>query len=133
MSKVHIALATPEETREAIQGSGLPANAYLARENGQIIAVFGLCWAKGRCWLWFGATPAAAKHPHMVVKWAGRMKRQAAQFGETEIYTPRDDEFATSKRLLEFLGFSFACHEPNLVTGEQQEIWKCPVSKSSAR
>ncbi|MFK4060728.1 hypothetical protein [Brucella anthropi] len=95
----------------------LPVLAYIGVDGDHIVGSGGLAWGQGKCWLWLTLQNGKPEYARPIVRMVDRLKRKAAQLGETEIYTPRDKQFATSERLLRFLGF-----ELSEAHGEQ-EIW----------
>lgn len=84
----------------------MPVYCRIGKDGDRLIATGGLAWGAGRCWLFFSVEEGA---PSNIVRPALRecaaLLRKAAQLGETEVYTPRDAEYATSERLCKLAGF----------------------------
>lgn len=98
----------------------LPVIARVGVENDDVIALGGLAWGSGRCWLWFHVMEGAPKNiARQALQECRGLFRKAAQLGETEVYTPRDAEYPTSERLLKLAGF-----EKTDEVIEGQEIWR---------
>lgn len=96
----------------------MPAMGFAGYEDGVLLAIGGLAWGRGRCWLWFRAENTEARHAFAVVREGRRLLKRAAQLGETEVYTPRDAEYDTSERLLKLMGFAFHGVENGI------EVWR---------
>lgn len=99
----------------------LPIFATIGARGEEMIAMGGLTWGGGRCWLWFHTVTPEASGRFKIVSEARRMLRKARQLGETEVYTVRDPEFATSSRLLKLFGFEAYAIEHG------QEVYVCRV------
>lgn len=110
------------DPREVLRMAGiavdLPTFALAGVDDEGPIAIGGLSWGAGRCWLFFSMVRNEARYRFKVIASAKRLFRQAQQLGETEVYTPRDAEFETSERLLKLLGFEFFADENGI------EIWR---------
>lgn len=100
----------------------LPAIAYVGIEDGVVIGSGGLAFGNGRCWVWLRLDEGKPHHARPLVRQFKTLISKAAQLGETEVWTPRDNRFSTSERLLTALGFKLAAIENEI------EVWKCPVS-----
>ncbi len=95
----------------------LPVLAYVGIDGEEIVGSGGLAWGGARCWLWLTLPNGKPEYARPILRMVERLKRKAAQLGETEIYTPRDAQYETSERLLRFCGFV-----PFSIEGGQ-EIW----------
>lgn len=93
-----------------VKASGLdidiPVTAYAIMEGEALLAVYGLAWGGGKCWVWFHVEQYRPGYGVRVAKIAKKLFRQAAQLGEARIYTPRDAHHETSERLLKALRFT---------------------------
>lgn len=113
--------------RQVMRASGisidLPAFAKAAIEGDELLAVWGLAWSSEprRCWLFFHVENYRPGFGFVIKREAERCFRYAAQLGETEIYTPRDTQYPSSKKLMKMLKFEFFAME----NGE--EIWRTEV------
>ena len=114
----------PIDPREIVKSAGLdvdlPVTARAAIEGEELLAVWGLAWSPGRCWLWLHVERSEPKHAFTVIREAKRMLKRAAQLGETEVYTPRDASRETSANLLKLVGFEFFAVE----NGTEVFIWR---------
>ena len=110
------------DPREILRVAGiavdLPTFALAGVDEDGAIAVGGLAWNAGRCWLFFHMMRDDPRYRFKVIACAKRLFRHARQLGETEVYTPRDAQFETSERLLKLLGFEFFADENGI------EIWR---------
>ena len=110
------------DPREILRVAGinvdLPTFALAGVDDDGAIAVGGLAWGAGRCWLFFHMMRNEPRYRFKVIACAKRLFRQARQLGEVELYTPRDAQFETSERLLKLLGFEFFADENGI------EIWR---------
>lgn len=114
----------PEIIEQYVDGGvSSPVIVYGGLEGNSVIACFGLLWSDGRCVLWFDVFTDVSAHKMAIVRWTERMKRQARQLGEKEIFVFRDDRFTTSERLLGILGFELCGCE----AASGKEIFSCPV------
>lgn len=96
----------------------LPAVSAIGVDGDEVVGAGGLAWGEGKCWLWFKSIKSKPSYARPVMKAAHAMLKRAVQLGETEVYTPRDDTYPSSKKLLKAVGFHF--HEMR----EGVEIWK---------
>lgn len=107
--------------REILRFAGLdvdlPVYAKAAVEGGEVLAVWGLAWGKGRCWLFFHVENYRPGFGFVIRREARKCFRHAAQLGETEVFTPRDRQHGSSIKLLRLLGFELHAVEDGL------EIW----------
>lgn len=110
------------DPREILRVAGinvdLPTFALAGVDDDGAIAVGGLAWNAGRCWLFLKVVRFDPKYRFRLVSCAHRLFRHAKQLGESEVFTPRDSEHKTSEKLLKLLGFSFSYQ-----AGEV-EIWR---------
>lgn len=84
----------------------LPVICRIGIKDDEVIAVGGLAWGHGRCWLFFSVEDGKAKGiVRQALAECETLKRKAIQFGATEIFTPRDANYPTSERLLKLAGF----------------------------
>lgn len=115
----------PVNPRDVLRMAGihvdLPTFALAGVDENGPIAIGGLAWNGGRCWLFFTMQRNEPQYRFKVISSAKRLFRQARQLGETEIYTPRDAQFETSERLLKLLGFERVSEENGV------EIWRRDV------
>ncbi|WP_420961048.1 hypothetical protein [Brucella sp. IR073] len=113
--------------REIVKASGLqidmPVFAKIVLEDDTPLGCFGLAWGGGRCWAWLQVENYRPGYAFLVRREGRKCLRSAVQLGETEVYTPRDTQYASSEKLLKILGFEFFAME-----GEQ-EIWRWQDSK----
>lgn len=97
----------------------LPVVCKLGMVDGRPVAGGGLCWASGKCWIWFFLEPDAPSGlGFKAIKNLRTMLRKAAQLGEAKVYAIRDPAFETSERLCKLAGFQ--------KTGEEVlgcEVW----------
>jgi hypothetical protein len=100
----------------------LPAVAVIGVDDDQIVGSGGLAWGGGRCWLFFTMPLTKPGYAVPVVREAKRLLRQAVQLGENSVFTPRDDAFPRSAKLLAMLGFEPA--ETMMIRGSNHEIWR---------
>jgi hypothetical protein len=111
-----------------------PVVAYVAVDEGEVVAAFGLAWHHERCWLWFGDAPVARRYAIYVIRWGQRMIRLAGQMGETEVYSMRV-EGPKSKRLHERLGFQLVGSEPIAFDDGREtteEIWRHGLARDDS-
>lgn len=98
----------------------LPVYCRIGKDGDKLVAVGGLAWGQGRCWLFFAVEDDAPKNiARQALRECAALLRKAVQLGETEVYTPRDAQFASSERLLKLAGFEFT---GEIIEG--QEIWR---------
>ena len=101
----------------------LPVFARMCTEDGNFVGAGGLCWASGRCWLWFHVDDDKAKgHGMLAIKEARKLLKRAVQFGADEVFTPRDATYPSSERLCRLVGF-----EPTEEVVEGHEIWRATL------
>jgi hypothetical protein len=102
-----------------------PVIAYAAMLRGKVfIAMGGLAWYSGRCWLWVDHVDMKKTRALLMVSWAKRMLNKAQSLGETEVWARREPGVEPhSERLLKLLGFE---RVENDVVSDVEE-WKCPV------
>lgn len=96
----------------------IPAIAYVATDDGEVVGSGGMAWGSGRCWIWLRV---ATSRPHYGLAVMHRMKAllaKAWQLGESEVFTPRDADYPTSEKLLTVLGFRFFAMENGV------EVWR---------
>lgn len=107
-------------TAQAMEGIkiDLPAVAYVAIDDGEVVCSYGLAWGGGRCWAWLRLENGKPSYALTVVRRFKRLMLKAQQLGEREVYTPRDAHYQTSEKLLRFLGFQMHGIE------EGHEVWK---------
>ena len=96
----------------------MPCVAYVGVDDGKIVGSYGLAWGGGRCWIWLRLDNGKPSYARTVVKQTKALLAKAQQLGEREVFTPRDTQYDTSKRLLEFLGFTMHDVEQGI------EVWK---------
>lgn len=96
----------------------MAVKAYVGVRDGKLVGAGGLAWGKDKCWIWLQIYEPGQISAFLVVRWARRMIRQAIQLGESEIYTPRDQQYERSEALLRLVGFEFAYLE------DDKEIWR---------
>jgi hypothetical protein len=113
-------LSTEEAADEIAVPSGVSPYAYGGFEDGELRAVFGLAWDRGRSQLWFRMDRPSPRYVFLVMRWAKRLLRTAVQLGDNEVFVLRDAEFDTSERLLRLLEF-----EPfGVKDGKEMWIWR---------
>lgn len=98
----------------------LPVFMTIAMRGDEYVGAGGLAWGAGRCWLFLELNEPQTDGRFLLIREAKRLKRKAAQLGETEVYVARDRSFPTSARLLKMLGFEFHAEEQ----GEEVHIWR---------
>lgn len=103
-----------------------PAVAFIGIDDGEFVGSGGLAWGGDRCWLWFTVLDSKPEYARPVMAMAKKLFRKAAQLGETEVFTIRDQSFATSPRLLKLTGFKFFAIESD------QEVYRCETGKAPA-
>lgn len=103
----------------------MPIKGYVGVDDGKIVGAGGLAWGRGKCWLWLEMLDLATTHPVHVIRWGKRMLRQAVQLGEDEVWTPRDEQHESSKKLLTLMGFTFS-HADDF-DGKVKEVWRWQV------
>lgn len=96
----------------------LPAVAYVGIDDGEIVGSYGLAWGGGRCWAWLLLEKGKPSYALTVAKRFKRLMLKAQQLGEDAVFTPRDEKYPTSEKLLKALGFKMHCIE------QGQEVWK---------
>lgn len=96
----------------------MPALAYIGRVGDEIIGSGGLAWGNGRCWIWLHIAKSDPTYALPIVHKTKALLAKARQFGETEVYTPRDAQFSTSQKLLTVLGFRLHAIENGI------EVWR---------
>lgn len=99
----------------------MPALAYIGVDDGEIVGSYGLAWGHGRCWIWLRLPNGKPEYARTVIRRAKVLLGKARQLGEREVFSPRDAEYPTSKKLLTVLGFREHAVEAGI------EVWKCPV------
>ena len=111
---------------QACQISGLsvslPVACKVGMIDGRMIAIGGIAWGGGRCWLFFHVDNPPRNILRQALAECRSLLRKAAQFGETEVYTPRDAEYETSERLCRLAGF---VKTDEVIDGK--EIWRANV------
>jgi hypothetical protein len=98
----------------------LPVKAYASIQDGVYTSAYGLAWAEGRCWLWFKSIEPCKLPAIQVVRHAKKLLLWAKNMGEKEVFTPRDDEYSTSERLLAIVGFEYR----GLEAGKEIYSWR---------
>jgi hypothetical protein len=84
----------------------LPVYARICMEDGELVGAGGLAFGGGRTWLWFTVNDERAKgHGLLAIKEARKLLKRAVQLGATEVWTPQDENYQTSGRLLKLVGF----------------------------
>lgn len=96
----------------------LPALAFVGIDDGEVVGSGGLAWGGGRTWLWLTIQKPKASYAVPVMRMMRGLISKARQFGDQEIFTPRDSQYSTSEKLLTVLGFEFFGIEENV------EIWR---------
>lgn len=100
----------------------MPAIAVLGVDHGKVVGSGGLAWGRGKCWLWFAMPISKPGYAVAVLREARRLLKRAVQLGETSVFTPRDDEFPRSAKLLQMLGFE---RDGSMVAFDRQmEVWR---------
>lgn len=89
----------------------VPAVCYSAVANGSVIAIFGLAWKDGRCWLFFEPARPLTEFRHAIRHQVIRLKRVARQLGEQHIYIFRDKKWPSSAKLVRLMGFEYVGEE----------------------
>ena len=102
----------------------MPVKAYVGVDGDRILGAGGLGWAGGKCWLFLLVLDVNHGHPMQVVRWGRKLLRIAVQLGESEVFTPRDDEYPSSKKLLHLIGFQY--YETDEKTGKEIHRWQTP-------
>ncbi|RVH21434.1 hypothetical protein [Sinorhizobium meliloti] len=96
----------------------MPALAYIGIDDGEVVGSYGLAWGRGRCWIWLKLANGKPSYARTVIKRAKALLAKARQLGEREVFTPRDTEYPTSKKLLTVLGFRMHAIEHGI------EVWR---------
>lgn len=96
----------------------MPAYAKAAIEDDELLALWGLAWSDGRCWIFFHVENYRPGFGFVIRREARKCLRHAVQLGETEVFTPRDGQFLSSTKLLKILGFEFHQVENDV------EVWR---------
>lgn len=96
----------------------MPAVAYIGRVGGEIVGSGGLAWGNGRCWIWLQVAKSDPSYALPILHKTKALLAKARQFGEREVYTPRDAQYPTSKKLLTVLGFRLHAIEQGI------EVWR---------
>jgi hypothetical protein len=99
----------------------MPAVAYVGIDDGKVIGSGGLAWGGGRCWLWLSMLSSDRSYALPIIRKVNVLLRKAKQFGDTEVFTPRDSQFETSEKLLKLSGFRMYAIENGI------EVWACQV------
>jgi hypothetical protein len=95
----------------------MPAVAYIGRVGDEIVGSGGLAWGGGRCWIWLQVAKTDPTYALPIIHKTKALLAKARQLGETEVYTPRDAQYPTSKKLLTILGFKLHAIE------SETEVW----------
>lgn len=98
----------------------------LDAEN-RVLACGGFLWDDGRPVLWLDVFADIGGHAALLVWWGRRMLRIARQMGEQEVYLFRDEQHASSERLVRLLGFDLC--GVAVSEGAGKEIYSCRVWK----
>ena len=108
-------------TIEAAQGIviDMPCLAYVGMANGEVVGSGGLAWGKGRCWVWLRIETGNPSYALPIFHRTKALLAKARQFGETQVFTPRDANYPTSKKLLTVLGFRLHEIDQNGI-----EVWR---------
>lgn len=115
-----------------------PTVASAGWRGDDLVALGGLSWHSGRCWLWYRVVDrdeheGDRKHPHLIVREALRMLKKAKQLGEQQVFAWRDDGEPSSERLLKVVGFEIMGVEAVLTTDgmfERKEVWTKWLTRS---
>lgn len=83
----------------------MPAVAVVGMDDGQIVGAGGLAWGQGVAWIWFKMVQKRPAYALPIIRATRRMLRRAVQLGASEVYTRRDADEPSSKKLLTTLGF----------------------------
>jgi hypothetical protein len=96
----------------------MPALAYVGVDDGKVVGSYGLAWGGGRCWIWLRLDNGKPEYARTVIRRTKALLAKAWQLGETEVFTPRDAAYPTSKKLLTVLGFRLHAIEHGI------EVWR---------
>lgn len=96
----------------------LPCVAYIGFDGKRVVGSGGLAWGSGRCWVWLKIAHSDPSYAVPVMRQLRLLIAKARQLGETAVYTPRDANYPTSKKLLRVLGFYFFAME------DGNEVWR---------
>lgn len=99
----------------------IPSVAFIGVDGDRVVGSGGLAWGQGRCWIWLRVTEVNPRYALAVMHQTKRLLAKARQFGETEVFSPRDAEYPTSQKLLTVLGFTLHGIENGI------EVWSCRV------
>lgn len=99
----------------------MPSIAFIGLDGEKVIGSGGLAWGGGRCWIWLRVSGINPAYALPIMRQTKRLIAKARQFGETEVFSPRDAEYPTSKKLLTVLGFTLHGIENEI------EVWSCRV------
>lgn len=97
-----------------------PAVAYVGIDDDELAGTGGLAWGAGKCWLWLHVVNPKPKYARTLLRMAQKLQRKAAQLGETEVYTVRDQQYPSSAKLLKLVGFELV----EIKDGQEVHIWR---------
>jgi hypothetical protein len=100
----------------------LPVICRVGVSDDRVIALGGLAFWDGRCWLFFHVDNPPKGIIRQALIECDLLLRKAAQLGETEVRTTRDKRYGSSERLLKIAGF---IKTDEVLDG--QEVWACRV------
>jgi hypothetical protein len=97
-----------------------PAVAFVGVDDGELVGTGGIAWGADRCWLWLQVLQPRPWYAKPLVLAAKKMLRKAVQLGETEVFTVRDAQYASSAKLLKLVGFELS----EIKDGQEVHIWR---------
>jgi hypothetical protein len=96
-----------------------PAVAFVGMDDGELVGTGGIAWGADRCWLWLHVLKPRPQYAVPLVRVAKKMLRKAVQLGETTVFTVRDEQYASSAKLLKLVGFELS----EIKDGQEVHIW----------
>lgn len=96
----------------------MPCLAYVGVAGDAVVGSGGLAWGNGRCWVWLRIEAGNPSYALPIFHKTKALLAKARQLGETEVFTPRDAKYPTSRKLLTVLGFRKHAIENGI------EVWR---------
>lgn len=102
----------------------MPCLAYIGMAGDEVVGSGGLAWGNGRCWIWLRIEASNPSYALPIFHKTKALLLKAKQLGETEVFTPRDVKYPTSRKLLTVLGFQKHAIENGI------EVWRMDLPKT---